>query len=73
MIGDPTSQDCILRPVRFNEGCGMVYGEPALEEILAEPIVHLVARRDGVSIEELRTLCERVRWRLRNPVMLNQV
>jgi DNA-binding transcriptional MerR regulator len=39
-------------------------GEPQLEEILAEPIVLLRMRSTGLSIEEVRTLCECARDRL---------
>lgn len=28
--------------------------EPALADVLADPLVHLVMRRDGVSLAELR-------------------
>ncbi len=72
MVGEPSSQACELQPLRFRAGCGMLHGEPELEEILSEPIVLMVARRDGVSGAQLRALCERIRWRLRYPVMLNQ-
>lgn len=31
-----------------------IAGEPALHDVFAEPIVHLVMRCDGVSSEDLR-------------------
>ena len=34
----------------------MLIGEPSLEEILSEPIIHLLMQADRVSIDELRTL-----------------
>ena len=34
----------------------MLIGEPSLEEILSEPIIHMLMQADRVSIEELRTL-----------------
>jgi hypothetical protein len=38
--------------------------EPALSEILAEPLVHLVMRRDGVSLPSLRALIGQAQARL---------
>ena len=35
--------------------------EPALDEVLADPIVHLVMRRDGIEIAELRDVIARAR------------
>ncbi|HZB91712.1 MAG TPA: hypothetical protein VE397_09740 [Stellaceae bacterium] len=40
--------------------------EPRLEEVLADPLVHLVMRRDRVSERELRAVIERARARLRH-------
>jgi hypothetical protein len=42
----------------------MIQGEPPLDELLSEPIVRLLARSDGVSLEELTSLCEAVREKL---------
>ncbi len=39
----------------------MIQGEPSLDELLDEPIVWLLARSDGVTLDELRTLVETVR------------
>ncbi len=39
----------------------MIQGEPLLDELLDEPIIGLMAQSDGVSLDELRTLFERVR------------
>ena len=39
----------------------MIQGEPLLDELLDEPIIGLLAQSDGVSLDELRTLFERVR------------
>ena len=33
--------------------------EPALDEVLADPIVHLVMRRDGVEITDLKDVIAR--------------
>jgi hypothetical protein len=54
----------ILRTRRLVQGCQMIHGEPKLEELLSEPIVLLTAKRDGVSVEQLRALCERIRAQL---------
>jgi hypothetical protein len=35
--------------------------EPALDEVLADPIVHLVMRRDGIGPGEVRAAIERAR------------
>jgi hypothetical protein len=39
--------------------------EPALGEILADPLVHLVMRRDGVSRAELERVIARAQAKLR--------
>jgi hypothetical protein len=36
-------------------------GEPPLSELLADPILHLLMARDGVSLAELRRLIESTR------------
>jgi hypothetical protein len=38
--------------------------EPGLVDVLADPIVHLVMRRDGVSQAELRAVISRAQARL---------
>ena len=47
----------------------MIEGEPPLDDLLAEPIVWLMAQSDGVSLEELRTLYETVREWLARPLL----
>ncbi len=42
----------------------LVMGEPTLEEILSEPIVLVRMQAAGVTVDEMRELCERVRERL---------
>jgi hypothetical protein len=42
----------------------MIEGEPTLEEVLAEPIVLLAAKSAGLSLGDLRALCEQIRARL---------
>ena len=37
--------------------------EPRLDEVLADPIVHQIMRRDGVAPDDLRTHIARVRAR----------
>ena len=39
--------------------------EPRLSDLLADPILHLLLKRDGVSLEELQELIERTRHRRR--------
>jgi hypothetical protein len=41
--------------------------EPKLSELLSDPILHLLLKRDGVSVEELQALIEQARRR--PPVM----
>jgi hypothetical protein len=36
-------------------------GEPPLSELLADPILHLLMARDGISLTELQRLIERTR------------
>ena len=40
--------------------------EPALSEVLADPVVHLVMRRDGVSPCELRRVIVAAQGKLRS-------
>ena len=40
------------------------HDEPRLDELLDDPILHLLLARDGVSADELRALIERTRQRL---------
>ena len=42
----------------------MIQGELPLHELLSEPIVWLMAQSDGVSVDELKSLCEAVREKL---------
>lgn len=35
-----------------------VYGEPSLAELLSDPVLHLLMRRDGVSEQTLLDLAE---------------
>jgi hypothetical protein len=37
--------------------------EPKLSELLSDPILHLLLKRDGVSVEELQALIEKARRR----------
>ena len=41
-----------------------LYGEPALQDLLADPCLHAVMRRDGVSTEELHRVVRVGRLRL---------
>jgi mevalonate kinase len=40
-----------------------LHDEPKLNELLADPILHLLLKRDGVSLEELQDLIEQARRR----------
>ncbi len=42
--------------------------EPALHEVLADPLVHLVMRRDGITAGELQSAIEGARASLRRGV-----
>ena len=39
--------------------------EPALADVLADPLVHQVMRRDGVSFQQLQTVIARAQCALR--------
>ncbi len=41
--------------------------EPPLRQVLADPIVHLVMRRDGLSVEDVRAVLQTARARLLVP------
>jgi len=38
-----------------------LHGEPRLNDLLRDPILHLLLDRDGVSLEEFHRLIERAR------------
>lgn len=38
--------------------------EPLLEELLTDPLVHLIMKRDGIEPEQVRRLCEDIRRRI---------
>jgi hypothetical protein len=42
----------------------MIKGEPKLEELLSEPMVLMRAKSAGMSAEQLRDLCQRMKARL---------
>jgi len=39
-------------------------GEPPLSELLADPVLQLLIKRDGISLDELRRLIDDLRERL---------
>jgi hypothetical protein len=40
-----------------------LHREPKLSELLNDPILHLLLKRDGVSLEELQALIDQARRR----------
>jgi hypothetical protein len=40
-----------------------LHREPKLSELLNDPILHLLLKRDGVSLEELQALIDQARLR----------
>jgi hypothetical protein len=47
--------------------------ELSLEEMMADPMVHLVMRRDGLTPDDVRTVFEEVRERQRLRLQTNAV
>ena len=47
-----------------------MYGEPALDDVLNDPIVHLVMRRDGIGVAEVRAAIAPVTAKLRSEKVL---
>ena len=45
---------------------GLAQAEPSLEELLAEPIVQTLMRRDGVRREEILRMADALRAKRRN-------
>jgi len=45
-----------LAPERWHQAWREAGKEPTLREILADPIVHLVMRRDGVTLAQLEAV-----------------
>lgn len=56
-------RDCRTPSVRRAHPWSAGGCEPRLDEVLADPIVHQIMRRDGVSPGDLRALVARVRAR----------
>jgi len=48
-----------------------LHDEPKLSELLSDPILHLLLKRDGVSLEDLRCLIEDTRQRAKVGKALN--
>ncbi len=40
-------------------------GEPALEDLLSDPIVHMIMQRDQVSADDIRAVADQARRNLR--------
>lgn len=53
-------------PTQARQCWGIVAKEPPLVEVLADPVVHLMMRGDGVTHTELEALILRVQNELRN-------
>ncbi|SOD89301.1 hypothetical protein [Caenispirillum bisanense] len=58
-LGPRSRLPAFLRPVpppprRSGQPYGTAGTEPALEELLADPLVHLVLARDGLTVETVR-------------------
>jgi hypothetical protein len=49
-----------------------LHGEPSLDDVLADPIVHALMQRDGVDPHDLRALIEGVRPALHRRVAQHQ-
>lgn len=47
-----------------------LHEEPKLGELLNDPILHLLLKRDGVSLEELLDIIEQTRRRVAKKVRL---
>ncbi len=65
-MSTPAPPAAILPTHRVLSAC-LVMGEPRLEDVLTEPIVLLRMRSAGVTVQDLRALCQRVRERLSAP------
>jgi hypothetical protein len=50
-----------------------LHGEPSLDDVLADPIVHALMQRDGVDPHDLKALIEDVRCALRRRTAQCQV
>jgi hypothetical protein len=56
-------RDCRTSSIRRARPWSAAGCEPRLDDVLADPIVHQVMRRDGVESADLRALIARVRAR----------
>jgi len=53
-------------PVTANQAAWIV-GEPAMPDLLDDPLIHAVLRRDGLSLADLQSAITRARRRLAAP------
>lgn len=60
-VAPPSRSGHVILATRGPRGSTMIHGEPKLEEVLSEPIVRFAATSAGVSAEERRAMCERLR------------
>ena len=49
-----------------------IFGEPAMQDLLADPLIHAVLRRDGLSLQDLRRAIALGRGRLAAPPAATQ-
>jgi hypothetical protein len=62
-IWNPRATRSVVAAARPGDRWTRAGVEPALEELLADPVLHLVMRRDGVSLAELRAVIAAARAR----------
>jgi hypothetical protein len=60
-------QRAVLKSLNENpvtETAPWIFGEPSMQDLLGDPVVHAVLRRDGLSVHDLKRAIARGRGRL---------
>ncbi len=53
-----------MSPNRSQTPCPCLMGEPKLQDLLDDPITHLLMERDGVGMEDFTNFLDQMRKRL---------
>jgi hypothetical protein len=66
MIDPHTDRSLPSEPATSNRAAWIV-GEPAMPDLLDDPLIHAVLRRDGLSLADLQSAITQARRRLAAP------
>lgn len=64
---DPHADTSLPSEPSASNRAAWIEGEPAMPELLDDPLIHAVLRRDGLSLADLQSAIARARRRLAAP------